>query len=631
MHGNLRARAFSLLVFLLTPAGLLAQKSLHWRRLDVAARLDANGVLHVAERQAIVFNGDWNGGERTFRLEPGQSLRVLGVSRQDSETGSMRALKEGSLSEVDHYALTDAKTLRWRSRLPSDPPFDKTEILYEIDYEHSGILTREGDSYILNHDFAFPDRSGTIKAFSLELIFDPVWKLDRPMPSKYEQGPLPPGLGVVVRRELHFSGSGAPAAARVGTSRALRWGLFLLLLAGVVVLAGAFYRRESALGRFAPVPRPDEIDAAWLEENVFTLRAEEAGALWDETIGTPEVAAILARLSAEKKIETRAEGRKLTMRLLVPLSQFEGYEKELVEALFFGGRKETDTDAIREHYRSRGFNPASKIKDGLEERLLTHPDFRDRSPRPQRWPTLFLAVTGIALMVLPPVLSRSDPGAVVGALFSYAIYWGIAVVPAYFFQKRVENFLLYALGFLWLPALFLYSSFRAIGAGGGTAPLVAVGVLLLRLAIVNNIFNLAKTRSGPHRLTRRKALLAARRLFVRELASPHPRLEDAWFPYIVAFGLAGGVEKWFRAYGGEQVAAARTAGAVSSSRASASSGSTSGGWTGGGGSFGGAGASASWAVAAGALAAGVSAPSSGGSGGGGGGGGSSGGGGGGGW
>jgi len=91
MHGNLRARAFSLLVFLLTPAGLLAQKSLHWRRLDVAARLDANGVLHVAERQAIVFNGDWNGGERTFRLEPGQSLRVLGVSRQDSETGSMRA------------------------------------------------------------------------------------------------------------------------------------------------------------------------------------------------------------------------------------------------------------------------------------------------------------------------------------------------------------------------------------------------------------------------------------------------------------------------------------------------------------------------------------------------------------
>jgi predicted amidohydrolase len=58
MRRNLRARAFSLLVFLLAPAALPAQKSLHWRRLEVAARLDAQGVLHVAERQAIVFTGD---------------------------------------------------------------------------------------------------------------------------------------------------------------------------------------------------------------------------------------------------------------------------------------------------------------------------------------------------------------------------------------------------------------------------------------------------------------------------------------------------------------------------------------------------------------------------------------------
>jgi hypothetical protein len=28
--------------------------------------------MHVTERHAIVFSGDWNGAERRFRLAPGQ-------------------------------------------------------------------------------------------------------------------------------------------------------------------------------------------------------------------------------------------------------------------------------------------------------------------------------------------------------------------------------------------------------------------------------------------------------------------------------------------------------------------------------------------------------------------------------
>ncbi len=194
----------------------------------------------------------------------------------------------------------------------------------------------------------------------------------------------------------------------------------------------------------------------------------------------------------------------------------------------------------------------------------------------------------------------------------------------------MHNFLLPSLGFLWLPVALLYFSYRGMASFAQTVPLFLVGLLLLKLAIVNNLFNVAKTRNGPHRIARRKTLVAAREFFARELKNPRPRLEDRWFPYIVAFGLSSGVERWFRAYGGEHAAVASRAAGTSSS--GGSSASPSGGWTGGGGSFGGAGASASWAAAAGALAAGVSAPSSGGSGGGGGGGGgSSGGGGGGGW
>ena len=612
-----------------TPAGLLAEKSLSWKRLDVVARLDSRGVLHVAEKQAIVFTGDWNGGERKFRLGPGQKLHFVGVSRLDPNTEQMLPLTEGSLDEVDNYAFVDPLTLRWRSRLPSDPPFEGTEILYELDYTLSGILTKQGGVYVLNHDFAFPDRSGTIKAFSLQFAFDPVWKPDLPVPSKIEQGDLAPGRSVVVRRELEFQGAEKPTAIVTGTSRAERLLFSLALLVAVLAAGGGLYRRDSALGRFAPLPRPEEINAAWLEKNVFTLRPEEAGALWDETIGAPEVAAVLARLSAEKKIATQAQGKTLTMHLLVPISSFAGYEKDLLEALFFDGRKETDTDAIRAHYRSRGFDPSSKIKAGLEQRLQTHPDFGDRSARPLRWPTFLLTVGGLALIALGTVPPRADPGLAIGSLVTHTILWIAAVIAAALWQKRVQNFLLPALAFLWLPILLLYAAFRVIGSGGETAPLVAAGFLLLRMAIVNNLFNVAKTRDGPHRLARRKTLVAARRFFAGELATAHPRLEDAWFPYLVAFGLARGVEKWFRAYGSGTAPAARSGGAVTSSGAASE---PSGGWTGGGGSFGGAGASASWATAAGALAAGVSAPSSGGSGGGGGGGGGgSGGGGGGGW
>src|SRR5262249_5065544 len=156
------------------------------------------GVLHVAERLAFVFTGDWNGGERTFRLEPDQHLKLIGVSPLDARSGQMRPLPEGDPSDGGRYRVPDPRPPRSRSRLPSDPPFDKTEILYELDYEVSGILLREGDRYILNHDFAFPDRAGSIEAFSLELALDPVWKPDRPVPPKIEQGLLPSGQSVVV-------------------------------------------------------------------------------------------------------------------------------------------------------------------------------------------------------------------------------------------------------------------------------------------------------------------------------------------------------------------------------------------------------------------------------------------------
>ncbi len=228
---------------------------------------------------------------------------------------------------------------------------------------------------------------------------------------------------------------------------------------------------------------------------------------------------------------------------------------------------------------------------------------------------------------------KEEPGQLFSIAFFYLFVYGIGAACAWAFQKRIVGVDAHSPVFLWVPAfLFLYAWLGV--RDPRPAPLWPVlGSLLLRLAVVNGVFNLAKTRNGVHRIARRKTLASARGYFLHELAQPAPRLQDSWFPYVVAFGLTSEADHWFKAYGG--AAAASTGSALGSSRSGSSSGSSSsssGGWSGGGGAFGGAGSSGSWAVAAGALASGVASPSSsGGGGGGGGGGGSSGGGGGGGW
>lgn len=625
-----RVIAAAIVLAMVSRATVAQSKSLFWRSLDVQGRLDADGRLRVVERQAMVFTGDWNGGERVFRLFPGQKLSLNELSRIDPATGERHTLSQGDLSTVDQYAWKDGKTLRWRSRLPSDPPFAQTEIVYEIDYTLSGVLSREGDAYLLDHDFAFPERSGVIERFRLDLELDPAWRADRSFPLHAERLTLTPGESFVVTSRLSYQGSGRPAAVVAGTSVAERSSIFGLLLAGTVLIAARFRRRESALGRFAPIADPDRIDTGWLKENLLSLRPEEAGALWDESVGAPEVAAVLARLTAEKKIQAHADGKKMTLKRLAPLADFEGYERELVSALFFGGREETDTDAIKAHYRSSGFDPAEKIRGDLEKRLERHGEFADASPRPPRWPTAALFLGGVALVAGAGALQIEAWPTVIGLAITHAVIYTIGAIAAGIYQKRIDNFGPYALTFLWVPIVLLGFSFSGIRSGGHSSLMLSVGLLLVRLAIINNLFNLARTRDGQKKLARRKTLAAARRYFQRELSERSPKLSDSWFPFVLAFGLGPVADRWFKAFGaaGEVSTLARSS---SSSSGSGASSESSGGWSGGGGTFGGAGASGSWAVAAGALAAGVSAPSSGGGGGGGGGGGSSGGGGGGGW
>ncbi|MBV8517592.1 MAG: DUF2207 domain-containing protein [Acidobacteria bacterium] len=610
-------RTAVLLLFLASP---LFGKTLHWTSIDVDAHLDAEGYLHVVERQAMVFDGDWNGGERSFNLRGKQEITLNSVKRIDG--GREIALEEGNLDAVDRYAFTSHGVLRWRSRLPSDPPFSNQELTYVLDYVESNVLVPEGGTgYSLAHDFGLPERSGEVERFTLHVTFDPVWSGATPVALTREH--LAPGEHVIVREQLTYAGARAPSGVAGVLPRWIGRGFLLGFLAIVALLVVSFIAGERPTGRFDKVePRFDPL--------LLELPPEIAGAAWDDDVGSAEVAATLARMTQEGKLATRVDDDVLHLTLKVDRNSLRDYEGALIAKLFFDGRIETDTDAIKKHYRSSGFDPGKAISDGVLAQLQTRPEWQLTSPRFILGPRVLVFLAAAAMVIVAGVRAPDEPNRMAAALggfltFFFAVFaWVIAASAA---RKAIAHtrgaFISATVGctLASLPALLCCLN----ASTWGLEPLTIAGLTALALAVLWLAIDLMKIQDAPEKIRFRKRIAGARDFFAQQLALPNPALRDEWFPYVLAFGLGKHVDRWFRAYGGASAHTMNTA--TWSSSSSSSSGSSGSSWTGGGGAFGGAGATGSWAVAVGAMSAGVSAPSSSSSGGGA----SSGGGGGGGW
>ncbi|HWN45444.1 MAG TPA: hypothetical protein VNW71_24675, partial [Thermoanaerobaculia bacterium] len=361
----MRLAATLLLCLALPAAG--QDRSLAWDEIAVTARLDATGKLHVRERQTIVFNGDWNGGERSFLQRLNQDLDLKRIARVDGN-GREIPLIEGDTDSVDHYDWSGS-TVRWRSRLPSDPPFDQTRITYVLDYIWSGILIQDGDVYRFDHNFGLPEAEYPIRLFVLDLELDPAWQPLAAVPAHLERRDLPPGSDVLVTADLrHRGGAAAPDPGASIVPLPWRRMAFAAALLAIIAFYVLFRQEEAKRGRFEPLPGPREWDETWLRENVLDLRPEEVGALWDRQTGAPEVAAVLARMVAEGKLESWVtpgfnllgiafSPGVLHLRLKVQRFQLAGYELKLVDKLFLDA-DETDTKKVRQHYKSTGFDPS---------------------------------------------------------------------------------------------------------------------------------------------------------------------------------------------------------------------------------------------------------------------------------
>ncbi len=614
---------------LAVPTSARAQdRVLTWPTIDVTAHLDADGRLQVRERQVMRMTGDWNGGERRFTTRFGQRLHFAELVRIDSATHTEHALAAERLDSVDGYGWTDGSTLRWRSRLVSDPPFDSTTLVYELRYAYDNILEPDGDHrYRLAHDFAFSDRDSALQHFSVTLTLDSAWRAPPEFNGRYDATMLPPGQGFVVTLPLTFIGAVPPQSVRLGTSTNVRMAILTSVLGGLLLLIGRLFQQTK--GRlFARMPL-DAVTPQWLQEQVFSRLPEVVGAAWDDRTEAPEVAAMLARLVQEGKLASRVETKKLWvfskhvlhLELKVQRDQFQPHEAALIRKLFVAGAMATDTDAVRARYRSSGFNPAAVIRSAMTARVADlAPDADRATERAARTQSRRITLTLVAVAVLLLVLGLRESlldGLAALTAFAISVFWyvmarGFAVQ----WRDRVTHVLSFSMLVLApiavMGAAFVWFVLRDHWRVG---PFILAAIAVWLLAVVHSIVANARSTQSAERLALRQRLAVARAWFARELRREQPQLTDAWYPYLLAFGLGSHVDKWFKAFGAAANGTAFGSTSMSNIGHANSSGSSSGGAVGramfgGGGGFSGGGGGVDFGAAIGSMSSSVSSPSS---------------------
>ncbi|HVR37663.1 MAG TPA: DUF2207 domain-containing protein, partial [Thermoanaerobaculia bacterium] len=545
----LTRRLLLLAVFLFATTTLSANE-LRWRSLDVKANIDEDGTLHASERHVMIFDGDWNGGQRSISVRAGQRLIFARVARVASKKREVELKRvPGAPEAIDEYALfNNGTTIRWRARLAEDPPFHDKRLTYVIEYTQTKVLAKSTGPLRLDHDFAFAERPGPIEHYSLILELPPSLKQE---PIRIAKDNIAPGQGVVVKEAYWPAKSSvaatppapvpAPKLAKpkkdpTHTTNPITSGGAQMIVVGLIVVALLFVFRfffgEHAIGRFA------NVSADQLATNeLLKIDAEVVGVAWDDKVGSDEVAAILARMTAEGKIESSTERGDLILKLKVPYESLRGYEADLTRALFLGNN-ETSTAAVRNHYELTGFDPARAISHNLRSALNGLPQWEDK-PRSEWFVFWVLLVLTIGLAIAGGRQADVDAGMVI-ILLTLSVFGGVLTLLFTLGAKK-------ALTGLWARFIF-----------GLVVPLVSVwisAVIILHgpeirihhlsaLTIASAALTLVvfatermKTDQSREKVAFRKQLAATRAWLAdatRGLAAPAP---DAWIPYLYALDL----------------------------------------------------------------------------------------------
>src|SRR6185436_3303907 len=119
------------------------------------------------------------------------------------------------------------------------------------------------------------------------------------------------GNGYLLTVPVSYTGAGRAPGVVYPADENARAMIALGVTLAILSILVAYYTRQRALGRFAPLVPLRDISPYWLEKYVFVHLPEVAGAAWDDNTSAPEVAATLARLVHEKKLMSSVKTTKV--------------------------------------------------------------------------------------------------------------------------------------------------------------------------------------------------------------------------------------------------------------------------------------------------------------------------------
>ena len=146
-------------------------------------------------------------------------------------------------------------------------------------------------------------------------------------------------------------------------------------------------------------------------------------------------------MASDKKIESQVAGHGkasgMTLRLLVARTRLTGYERALIDKLFFQDRTTTSTADVKAHYVKSGFKPVDAIKPCFEKQLKETLPFA-AAPRRYRVETFALMLGAFGLL-LPGCVSGDLPTPLFFVLLLGGLLLaGLASIPGRVFRRHME-------------------------------------------------------------------------------------------------------------------------------------------------------------------------------------------------
>ena len=263
-----------------------------------------------------------------------------------------------------------------------DPPLDR---LHEVVADLREAWPPRDDVFRLDHDVLLPSRDGpgfVVERVDYHLSFDTTWKLVNP---DAELGVAQIDKDYRVRQLFARVVDEVPAGVDARSPR-VRW----LAAASVVVVAPAlwlvFMLCEWLGSRLA-----GRVTLESMSTKLSTLAPEAVATLLAGRFGTdPTLEGILARMAGEKKLAIEVEPVAMTpprkkaspveateeseeddddetpvvvrLRRLVPLENLPPLERDLLQKLLAGGRREVTSVELQSIYSKDGFEPWTVVK-----------------------------------------------------------------------------------------------------------------------------------------------------------------------------------------------------------------------------------------------------------------------------